>query len=367
MQEVTRTGFRVLDTLSRNLGTRLPITVLRAAVEERFGTAHYKNVHGVVTDLTDEGYLRMEKTGGANLVSLELARRETIDLLAEIDLRSARTQREGPPTMPTSESRVADVFLEEPAGGTAFLVDAEPNRNLNRLELVVAIKPPADDDHSVLHQKLLDIHRRLQDEARKATVRIDPVILTEAELVEGMAHPGLHPVQAQASRRTTLVDPQRFWWLIRRARREGPEPRMRRGSQSLDAPLDLVSPLNEESGELGAHLRRFGYTEMGIAGGPEEEACLELVIAAALASSEPRRRSASAVLLAKNEVNPRLVAFLARKHDLAAELLGVLDALGDREGRPDLRRIRPFLPHEEPVETSQERIDELLELYDAEA
>lgn len=376
MPEVTQTGSRVLDTLSRALGIRLPISAVRERVEERFGTAHYKNVHEAVMDLSDEGYLRMEKTGAANLVSLALTRMETLDLLAEVDLRSARTRREGPATIATAESRVADVLLQEPAVDTAFLVDAEPNRNLNRIELVVAVQPPGDHEErrdpdeggeAALHTRLLGIHRRLLDEAPKATIRVDPLVLTEAELAEGMAHPGLHPAQAQASRRTALVDPQRFWWLIRRARREGPEPRMRQGTPSLDAPLDLVSPLTEDAEELGGHLDRFGYPEMGIAGEPEEEICLELVIAAALASSEPRRRSASAVLLAKNEVNPRLLAFLARKHGLSSQLLGILDALGGREGRSDLARIPPFLPDERPADVSRGRIQELLALYEAEA
>lgn len=367
MTELTRTQFRVLDTLSRNVGSRLPITVLRAGIEERFGTAHYKNVHGAVTTLAEEDYLQIEKTGGTNLVSLDLAQMETLNLLAETDLRSPRTQREGPLTMPTPESRVADLLLEEPTVGTAFLVDAEPNRNLNRLELVVAVQPPGGDEPTRLHDRLASLHRDLQAEARKATVRVDPLILTEAELKQGLAAPRLHPVQAQASRRTALVDPQRFWWLLRQARREGPEPQMRKGSPNLEAPLDIVSPLSEEPDELGPHLHRFGYTEMGTAGEPEQEACLELVVAAALASSEPRRRAASAVLLAKHEVNPRLLAFLARKHDLSGRLVGILDALGQREGRPDLDRIRDFLPDEEPTEIPTERLEELLDLYDAEA
>jgi hypothetical protein len=295
--------------------------------------------------------------------------------LVEVDLRTRRRQRDGPLTLPTPEARVADVLHEHPAVGTAFLVDADPNRNLNRLELVVALRtherraPGTGGREGSFSDdtRVIQLHKDLQTEARTAMARVDSLILTETEFKQSLGHPGLHPVQAQARRRTALVDPQRFWWLIRQARNEGPAPRMTRAGHDRDAPLDLVTPLTEDSSQLGRHLHRFGYTEMGTTGEPDQESCLELVIVAALASDEPRRRNASAVLLAKNRANPRLLAFLARKHDLASQLLGILDVLEDRDLGPGIGRIRPYLPDAEPTSVDRGRIDELLRLYGAKA
>lgn len=374
MHQVSKTGFRVLDTLSRNLGTALPISVLTQAIEKRFGTGHYKNVHQAVSQLQEAGYLRVEKTGRTSLVSLDLTRMETVDLLAEIDLRSRRGNRTGPLTMPTSPARIAEVLIEQPAVGTAFLVDAEINETLNRLELVAAVRPPpgaeSGDTYSggdgVPPLCFTDLHERLQDEARKANVRLDALLLTEAELKQGLASTALHPVQAQAKRRTALVDPQCFWWLIRAARREGPEPRMREIGSPRDSPLDLVSPLRSDPDRLGQHLQRFGYAEMGASDDLVQEVSLELVVTAALGSQEPRRRYASAVLLAKNDSNPRLLAFLAKKHGLAEELLGMTEALGEHPRSPKLAEIRSFLPEDvEPASVDRDRVEELLDLYGA--
>lgn len=374
MHEVSTTGFRVLDTLSRGLGTALPISILSQTIEKRFGTGHYKNVHEAVSQLREAGYLRVEKTGRTSLVSLDFTRMETVDLLAEIDLRSRRMNRTGPLTMPTSAARVAEVLLEQPTVGTAFLVDAEVNQTLNRLELVAAVRSPPGDERGDAHSEgdgsplrpFTDLHERLQDEARKANVRLDALLLTEAELKQGLASTALHPVQAQAKRRTALVDPQRFWWLIRAARREGPEPRMRDLGSPEGSPLDLVAPLRSDPGRFGQHLQRFGYTEMGGSDEVPQDACVELVIVAALGSEEPRRRYASAVLLAKNEVNARLLAFLANKHGLSEDMLGMIEALGEHPRSPNLDEVRPFLPDEvEPADIDRDRVEELLDLYGA--
>lgn len=374
MAPMNRTSFRVLETLSRNIGRDLPISSLRDEIEAQFGTAHYKNVHEAVSQLSQAGYLRVDEAGRSRLVSLELTRGETVDLLAEVDLRSSREARDEPLTLPTPTARIADVLLGDPAVGTAFLVDVDVNLHLNRLELVAATRSTSTAEHhepgsaggSLVEPDLYHLHERLQVEAAKANVRADVLVLTETELKRGLAATELHPVQVQAKRRRTLVDPQRFWWLVRQARREGPEPRMRAAPAGQTPPLDLVSWIREDRDRLGQHLERFGYTEMGTGSSPVEEACVELVIAAALGSDEPRRRYAAAVLLAKNEVNPRLLAFLATKHDLAGDLLGMLRALEEHPRTPGTETVRPFLPGDsEPADVDRDQIEELLDLYGA--
>lgn len=369
---LTKTGFRVLYTLSNSLGTPLPISVLTAGVKEDFGTGHYKNVHQAVEKLTEAGYLRVERTGGSKLVSLNLSANRTVDLLAEVDLRARRGTQEGIATLPTASSRMSDLLQREPSVSTAFLVDAETNRTLNRLELVVAARGKGTRRYN-LGAPLNDparlpdfsrIHELIEEEARTANVRIDSLFLTEPELMQGLASRKLHPIQAQTSRRTTLLDPQRFWWLVREAQRQGPEPKMRESPAGSEAPLDLVSKVGEATGDLGPHLRRFGYSEMGGSGAVEDEVCLELVLAAALGSEKPRHRYATAVLLSKNDVNPRLMAFLAKKHDLSADLLGIVDALGDRARSEDLAQLRDFLPSGvEPADVDDAQVDEMLDLY----
>lgn len=373
LHQVSKTGFRVLDTLSRSLGTELPISILREAIEQRFGTGHYKNVYEAVTQLTGAGYLRTEKMGRTKLVSLNLARMETVDLLAEIDLRSRRERREGALTMPPASTAITQLLLREPEVGTAFLVDAALNETLNRIELVVSVHHPSagqakasNGDGAGPPRSPAELHERLQEEARKANVRLDALLLTETEFKEGLSSSEQHPVQAQAKRRTALIDPQRFWWLVSRAKREGPEPRMLDVGAPGEAPLDLVSPLVSNPDRFGQHLERFGYTEMGSGAELVEEVCVEVVVAAALASDEPRRRYASAVLLAKNEVNPRLLAFLATKHDLADALLGMLEVLEGHPRAPGLEETRPFLPTDsEPADVDRDHIEELLDLYGA--
>lgn len=371
---MNRTHFRILDTLSRSLGTQPSVSQLTDLVQQRHGTAHYKNIHQAVEELDQAGYLATERDGRGTAVSLDLERAETVDVLAEVELRAKRRMVEDGVRLPRFQDPILQALQDEPGVQCAFLIDAEANRALNRLQVVAIASPepepsPSSEgaDGGPGRARLLELQRALHALAHQVNTRIDALVLSDAELVDALSRPAIDPIQWFAPRRTALVDPQRFWWLIAQAQQEGRALRMRAAFDASQTVLDLRSCLREA--DMARNLARFGYEEMGTSGDEGRSVCLELVLVGTLASDRPRRRYATGVLLAKNSWNPRLLAFLARSTNLDADLSAFLAHLHQRRARDRLARTLDLLPPlegDDVVEIDGEQVDEMLELYEAE-
>lgn len=365
---MNRTHFRILDTLSRCLGAQPSVSQLTDLVQQRHGTAHYKNVHQAVEELDQAGYLETARDGRGTAVSLNLERTETVDVLAEVELQAKRRSIEDGVRLPRFQDPLVQALQDEPRVQCAFLVDAEANLALNRLQLVAIASPEPSGgsegaDADLGQARLLDLQQQLQALAHRINTRVDALVLSDTELVDALSRPAIDPLQWLASRRTALVDPQRFWWLIANAHEEGRSPRMHPTFESSDQTLDLRNLLTES--DLARNLARFGYEEMGTSGDEGRPICLELALVGALASDRPRRRYAAAVLLAKNSWNPRLLAFLARSTNLDADLSAFLHHLHQRRARDRISitlDLLPTLEGDDVVEIDGEQVDEMLEV-----
>lgn len=367
------TDVRVVETLSRSLPGGLSISRLTDEIQGWHGTGHYKNVHGSVERLASQGALRLEREGGSSRVSLELGSLATVDLLAEVDLLTKRRARPATDPREPTPSALASLLQQEPMVTTAFLVDEEASRALNRMEVVIVVGSTEDEalgrgeggvgpDGEASPERLTDLHRRISDRTEELNTRVDLLVIAEDELIARLSGPRADPVQALVGRRTALVDPQRLWWLVHRAQREGRSPRSTTGGEPRDGILDVIAGITEE--ELAWNLPRYGYTEMGAGAGGGRELPVELVIAALLRAEDPRRRYATTVLLTKNPWNPRILAFLATKHNLQDDLSAFLGTLGTLAPSPRIQAAQRLIrqPAEE-VEIDREQVQEMLDLY----
>ena len=86
-----------------------------------------------------------------------------------------------------------------------------------------------------------------------------------------------------------------------------------------------------------------------------------------LLREEARGIDAVAVILAKNNFNSNLLAFLSQKYEVSPRLLGILEVLGQTNPKSEventLKILKAINPQELPAD--KESIRQKLELYNA--
>lgn len=336
------TTFRILDALTRNLGRALSIQELTGEIRRLHGSAYYANTHRRVQVLQKQGILGIARSGRTAAVSLDFRRYALMDSLTEMELRRkqaimARAKRaEG-----TFEA--LDRTLRGLPVRCACTIDTGRNLRLRRVELLV-LAP---------HPEALEIPRELARLGRHANLRIDHLALSPAELSAFLGRDDRNPLPEMMGSALALYLPQPFWATLADAASRGQRIR-------ADRPTDLR---RVTEADLAHNLARLGYPLLG---GPETgpDLSIEATVTAALLSETSRIRAGAAVLLAKNGFHPRLLAFLALKHGVAGELLGILGTLKARPHVKDLRTRLERTPVK-AVGPDAAAVKRTMEVYDA--
>ena len=348
------TTFRILDTLSRNLGRPTSIRQLTQEIKDLHGTAYYANIYRSIQGLADDGLLRLTPAGRSSLVSLDFGCYLIPALLTEVEFVRKRRflgeRKEWQMLLAELEERLRSL----PGTGPACLIDPERNARLNRAELLILLQGPgcgAGVSPEAVHVALADLGKR-------HGVRLDALVLGEERLTECLRSPERNPVQEMLADEVAFHKPQDLWAAIRDAVVHGLALRFLRPA---------TNPAKIPERDLVTNLARFGYREMGTRAGSGEELCLELVLTALLMQGDARRIGAIPALLAKNPVDYSLLVFLARRHSVDGALLGLLRALD--QIRPD-RVVRDAVESLErmgvkEVRASRAAIEQRMRLYHA--
>lgn len=354
------TQARILDALAANVGRPLSVQGLTAEIRRLHGGAYYANVHRALRGLVAEGVARLERRGRTNAVALDLGSDLTVDALAIRELQRKRAlllARSG------LRSALADLASlgSRPEIRSVSLVEPERNAKLRRAELLVLTRapPPAAEPMAALVQW-----------GRRHNLRADALVLDVGAFVKLLGSTEANPAPAMAADRFAVVGPHAYWWDLAAAVRAGAR---------ITTGLPDPDPRSLPEDAVAANLRRLGYREFGPPETPAGDVRVEVLAIALLLRGEARRVAAVPVILAKNPFLPGLVAFLARKHGVDGQLLGLLRASratpfrGRRRGPPPRLASPQFLETEALLETggAQEvrvdpnRVQETLRLYHA--
>ncbi len=82
--------FRILDTLSREIGSTISIHQLTSRIRQYHGTAYYARTYNKLNDLSKQGLITITKAGRSSIPSLNFASYTLLDLLSEIEMRKKR-------------------------------------------------------------------------------------------------------------------------------------------------------------------------------------------------------------------------------------------------------------------------------------
>jgi len=345
------TTFRILDTLTREIGRPLSILELTSKIKELHETAYYANTYRQLRNMAAHGLISLTKAGKSAIASLNPTSYLLIDLLTEIELTRKRKLLQERP-----ELNLIFADLDKQCKDLDFIksismIRPEKNFKLNRIELLIILRNHDFSNIAKIHEILRGIQRRYN-------IRIDYLPLQTAELLGMLGSDEDNPLKEMLADKICLLSAQSFWGDILDSMREG----LRIRSEEKEI---YPSKIGEQS--LTYNLARFGYREFGPEIRQSRDICKELLAASLLISDDARRIEAIPIILAKGKTNWHLLIFLTEKYGLSGRLFGLLKALYHYKPTKDLEEAIKLLELTDVKETKADMrsIGEKLRLYDA--
>ncbi len=319
-----KTTFRILDTLSRDLGSHISIHGLKNKISKIHGSAYYKNIYDKVQNLEKEGILTLESIGKSMAISLNFANYKAINMLGEMEklkldklLENARLKQ----LFEEIENQTRGLFLSISA------INPLENLSLNRTEFLI------------LNFQQIDLYPTIKKIESKANVRIDPLILSKQEFLDLLDSQEHNPLKNMLKDQTTIIKPDEFWAVIRENHRIYIEDEIR-------------FPIPEK--DMVYNLNRFGYREIGEKMQEGKKICPELIITGILASGASRKKEAVPILLSKNKISYPLLIFLCKKYNKLDVLLGLLKVLNKINSTEEVENTIKIL---ENIGTEEKKAD----------
>jgi len=316
---ISGTEFKIIDTISREIGNPISIRGLTAEIKQEFGSAHYPNIYNAVLGLKDKNIIQIERQGNASIPLLNFSNYLLPDMLVEIELQKKRDFLQK-----WREAQFLLSDLDQELSSLSFirsilLIDPEHNMRLNRAELLILI----DQENTANRQKA---RRTINELRRHNNIRIEDLILSQDELIDFLKSSEKNPIKEMLSDKIATYLPQNFWNPIRNAYVHGTRIR-------FDNERTNLSKIKES--DLTYNLAKFGYKELGLEIRQGEDYSLEYIISSILMGDDPRRAAAASILISKNRPSFELLEFLSMRHGFAEKLLGLLEAINHISPAPE--------------------------------
>ena len=327
---ISGTEFKIIDTISREIGNPISISGLTTEIKREFGSAHYPNIYSALLELKNKNIIQIEKQGNASIPLLNFSNYLLPDMLIEIELQKKRDFLQKWP-----EAQLLLSNLDQELSGLSFirsilLLEPEHNMKLNRAELLILI----DQENLANRQKA----RSMINELRKHhNIRMEDLTLSQGKLIDFLKSSEKNPIKEMLSDKIATYLPQIFWKLIVNAYTHGTRIR-------FDNERTNLSKIKES--DLAYNLAKFGYKELGPEIRQGEDYSMEYIISSILTGDDPRRAAAASILILKNRPSFELLGFLSMKHGFAEKLLGLLEVIND---------ISPAPKFSDPISAFKER------------
>lgn len=352
MDEAT---FRILGTLSRELGSTISIHQLTAKIRQYYGTGYYARTYNKINELSKQGLITITKAGRSSIPSLNFSSYTLLDLLSEIEMRRKREFLDGfknlqPLLMDMEAFAHNDSRIE-----SISLINPEHNAKLNRAEILILLH---DTDSSNLIDRLISIHSMLRVIQNSRIIRIDSLPLTTNEFHGLLISNEINPLKEMLSNRITFSNPSSFWQNIAEISRS-------RGKIIFEK--EETSPAKISDTDIYYNLSRFGYRELGKEPQEGRPICIEYTVTAIMIREGARLIDSIPIILTKNDAHYSLLIFLSQKYGLSGRLLGLLRVLEKLKPNVDTARAIKALESlgAKAAKVNEKAVEQKMRLYNA--
>jgi len=330
------TGFRILDVLSRGLGSPVSINELTGKIRELHKTAHYKNIYDRIHELEKQGIIELDRIGKSSISTLNFNDYRTTGKMAEMELEKERRVLENKTWMQMLLGDMRQCFHGFCINSIS-IISPEKNIRLNRAEfLFILYEPPnrmeevhgtkqgretEHDRKADMANDIIGIHSVMQSLERNHNMKLDCLVLKGMDFLSLLKESQDNPLKAMLSDQIAFFHPHDYWIELKKAIMKG--VRIESGEE--------INPAKTPEQDLAYNLSRFGYKEMGSKIRQGNDICLEYIITSVLIGEDARRTEAVPALMAKNKPRYGLLLFLCKKYNKLGKLFGLLKAMNKIE------------------------------------
>jgi len=352
---VDEATFRILDTLSRELGSTISIHQLTAKIRQYHGTGYYARTYNKLNELSKQGLIKITKAGRSSIPSLDFSSYMLLDLLSEIDMRKKREFLAGFKNLQLPLMDMEAFARNDSQIESISLINPEHNAKHNRAEILILLH---DIDSSNLPDKLISIHSALRTLQSSRIIRIDSLPLATKDFHSLLISNEINPLKEMLSNRITFYNPGSFWQNI---------AEISRSSGKIIFEKEETNPAKISDTDIHYNLSRFGYRELGIEPQERRSICIEFIIAAIMIREGARLIDSIPIILAKNRADYSLLIFLSQKYGLSSRLLGLLKVLEklkpNRETASAIRILESL--GVKGTRVNEKVVEQKMRLYDA--
>ena len=349
------TTFRIIETLSNEIGRGITINALTEKVGQNYGSAYYANIYNKLKQIEKENIVTLKKAGSIIWISLNFREYAILDRLTEMELKKKRTFLKD-----RIEMQILVRELEKKCRKLGFvksisLIDPVRNSKLNRAEFLFLVHGKSELSTSERETKPLATIMKLLRSIHN--MKIDYLIMTQAVFLNLLSSSEYNPAREMLASKIAAYNPQDFWNEIQTSSEEGRPVRV----------IEETSPPKMSEQDLVYNMTRFGYSEMGTKITRAKDFCLEHVVSAMITRGDARRIEAVPVLLAKNVVNYDLLVFLSEKFGFSDKLLGLVKVLAEIAPKKELENAVRIMEERKIEESPADKnsVAEKMRLYNA--
>jgi len=356
-----QTTFRILDKLSSNLGRDYSILSLTNELSGKDHKAYYKNIFDKIKELYKAGDIILKKIGNSSIISINFNNYDAVNLLSQLELMKQRQLLEKDAELKMVLCELSGLFrLNFCYINSISVIRPEKNKALNRQEFLFILKEFGKNNDQAVKEEIIGIHRIMKALANMHNMKLDCLILREAEFAQLLNEGAHNPLKEMISSQTVLTYGENYWLEIMKLSNEG-IPISGAGE---------INPAKIDESEVIYNLALFGYKELGGAIEKGRDYCMETIIISLFLSEDARRMEAIPIILNKNLERGRkiifnLLIFLALKYGKERKLLGYLQYLNDHKKNDELANAIALMTciGIKPEKIDKKSIKQKLELY----
>jgi hypothetical protein len=344
--------FRILDTLSSNIGDFLSINQLTEKIKDTYGTAYYPNIYHNLQQLKNEGLLKLDRIGTSSSVKLNFQNYLLIDALAEIEIKKKRSFLSKRTELFPFLTEMDKTLDNKCTIRSINFINPEKNIKLNRIEFLFLLSKTPE-----YHNESIQIYKEMFSLQNKHNLKINSLILDENDFYELLTSDEINPLRETLSQEITFFCPQTFWSEIKQVAEK----------KEIKTIKTETKPASTSDLDLTYNLNRFGYKQFGTIHEKGNKFCIEYITTAILLQEDARLIEAVPIILAKNTFKSNLMTFLSQKYETTGKLLGLLKILQTIKPNREINETIDILEtlNTEEIPADQKSILENMRRYNA--
>jgi len=246
---VDEAAFRILDTLSSEMGSPISIRQLTAKIKRRYGTGYYARTYNKLIELSDQSLITVTKAGRSSIPSLNFASYALLDMLSEIEMRKKREFMERNRSLRPLITDIEAWARGNPSIESISMTSPERNARLNRVELLILNRNAS----ASASEHTASIRRAITGIQRKLDIRTDALLLSPENFSGFLTSDEINPIREMMSNKIAFYAPQAFWAEIADTLAKG----------TIRLLGEETNPARIAESDLLFNLDRFGYREFG--------------------------------------------------------------------------------------------------------